>query len=584
MSLEEEGISVDNHSMTDEMNRNAFDKLVAGMDAVERSDMLEKINQSSVAVLQLMETEDQLPEKNVSLHIRYRGESAFYRFLLWFRGLLEKKDPEKIYNEDVLASMARRINRDHPGIVNHKNGLLDSVFYEHLRSLKNAAEFFKPYFNIIDDNPGDFYVFLSSFVTPELSDIITAEADPFSLSFDTEPTVDTKNKLLKNLDEILKNLDGSVKSRLYGAISSLNWLRQFTRLPYIHFTSQFTNLTGNYYTCPYRNAVNDYASFSAVFSNVMSVQNEVLEAILMFSQRKEVTKNAQDKDIERTIKEFIAKANQCFGSIQLFISNVPILKIGKIINADYDWLPGNIEGVEGWFPNFRSHWRKIIEVRWADWLRERKKKNLETYLNNDFGLSEFPALKYRPWQALWLRVPFSCELTGGFLSWFRENRYDDMIPYLNDVMMEGVFIRNENRIEYSEGINLFVQAMSQMQELIDRLAPEGEYGAQFEEFATSRIRSFQVQNQIDSMMTTTESEIRECVKKFDKGAKMMDKCLSGILSDDRDKIHDGLQNIASIKGHRNRMWRDSLRVCWETLKKAVFYLSELEPIDAATQQ
>ena len=570
--------------MTDEMNRSAFDKLVAGMDASERSDMLEKINQSSVSVIQLVETENQYPEKNISLHLRFKEESAFYKFLLWVRSLIEKKDSEKIYNEDVLASMARRINRDHPGILNHRNGLVDSVFYEHLRSLKTAADFFKPYFNIIDDNPGDFYVFLSSFVTPELADMITQEADPFSLSFDTEPSVDVKNGLLKNLDNILKNIDGAAKSNLYGAVSSLNWLRQFTRLPYIHFTSQFTNLTGNNFTCPYRNAVNDYASFAAVFSNVMPVQNEVLEAMLMFTQRKDVTKNAQDKDIERTIKEFIAKANQCLGSLQMFISNVPIIKVGKIINADYDWLPGNIEGVEGWFPNFRTHWRKIIDVRWADWLRERKKKNLETYLGNDFGLFEFPVLKYRPWQALWLRVPFSCELTGGFLSWFCENCYDEMMPCLNDVMMEGVFIRNENRVEYSEGLNLFSQSMTQMQELLDRLAPEGEYGAQFEEFATSRIRSFQVQNQIDSMMTTTESEIRDCVKKFEKGAGMMDKCLKGILSEERDKVHEGLQNFASIKGHRNRMWRDSLRSSWENLKKANFYLSELEPIDAATEQ
>ena len=570
--------------MTDEMNRSAFDKLVAGMDASERSDMLEKINQSSVSVIQLVETENQYPEKNISLHLRFKEESAFYKFLLWVRSLIEKKDSEKIYNEDVLASMARRLNRDHPGILNHRNGLVDSVFYEHLRSLKTAADFFKPYFNIIDDNPGDFYVFLSSFVTPELADMITQEADPFSLSFDTEPSVDVKNGLLKNLDNILKNIDGAAKSNLYGAVSSLNWLRQFTRLPYIHFTSQFTNLTGNNFTCPYRNAVNDYASFAAVFSNVMPVQNEVLEAMLMFTQRKDVTKNAQDKDIERTIKEFIAKANQCLGSLQMFISNVPIIKVGKIINADYDWLPGNIEGVEGWFPNFRTHWRKIIDVRWADWLRERKKKNLETYLGNDFGLFEFPVLKYRPWQALWLRVPFSCELTGGFLSWFCENCYDEMMPCLNDVMMEGVFIRNENRVEYSEGLNLFSQSMTQMQELLDRLAPEGEYGAQFEEFATSRIRSFQVQNQIDSMMTTTESEIRDCVKKFEKGAGMMDKCLTGILSEERDKVHEGLQNFASIKGHRNRMWRDSLRSSWENLKKANFYLSELEPIDAATEQ
>ena len=570
--------------MAEDINRSAFDKLVAGMDSVERSDMLEKINQSSVSVVQLVENESQKNDKNVTLHLRFKEESAFYRFLLWLRSIIEKKNPEKIYNEDVLASMARRISRDHPGIVNHKQFVLDSVFYEHLKALKSASDFFKPYFNIIDDNPGDFYVFLSSFVAPELADIINSEADPFSLSLDTEPTMDAKNKLLKNLDNILKDIDGGTKANLYGAVSSLNWLRQFTRLPYIHFTSQFTNLTNSSYTCPYRNAINDYASFAAVFSNVMSVQNEVLEAMLMFTQRKDITKNAQDKDIERAIKEFIAKANQCLGAIQMFISSVPILKVGKIINADYDWIPGNIEGVEGWFPNFRSHWRKIIDVRWGDWLRERKKKNLETYLGNDFALFEFPVLKYRPWQALWLRVPFACELTGGFLSWFSENRYEEMMPTLNEVMMEGVFIRNENRIEYSEGLNLFVQANSQMKELLDRLAPEGEYGAQFEEFATSRIRSFQVQNQIDSMMTTTESEIHDCVKKFGKGARMMDRCLAGILSDEKDKIHEGLQNISSIKGHHNRVWKDTLRNVWETLKKAVFYLSELEPIDAATAQ
>ena len=86
------------------------------------------------------------------------------------------------------------------------------------------------------------------------------------------------------------------------------------------------------------------------------------------------------------------------------------------------------------------------------------------------------------------------------------------------------------------------------------------------------------------MMTTTESEIHDCVKKFGKGARMMDRCLAGILSDEKDKIHEGLQNISSIKGHHNRVWKDTLRNVWETLKKAVFYLSELEPIDAATAQ
>ena len=545
--------------------------------------MLEKINQDSVSVVQFIETENQVPEKSLSLHLRFKEESFFYRFFLWLRGIIEKRSSEKIYNEDVIASMARRLNRDHPGIVNHRNGLLDTVFYEHLKALKSASDFFKPYFAIIDDSPGDFYVFLSSFVAPELSEKINSEADPFSLDYSAEPTNDTRAMLLKNLDNILKNIDAGSKRDMYTAVSSVNWLRQFTRLPYIHFTSQFTNLTGSNYTCPYRNAVNDYAAFAAVFTNILPVKSEVLEAMLMFSQKKDLTKNAQDKDIERTVKEFLSKTNQYFASIQSFISSVPILKTGKIINADYDWLPGNIEGVEAWFPNFRSHWRKIIDVRWGDWLRERKKKNLENYLKNDFGLSEFPVLTYRPWQALWMRVPFSCELTGGFMSWFSENAYDDMIQTLNEVMMEGVFVRNENRIEYSEGLNLFVQAVSQIRELTDRLSPEGEFGALFDEFATSRLRSFQVQNQIDSMMATTEGEIKDSVRKFSKGSRMMDKCLNGILSDEKDGVHDGLQNLGTIKGSQNRAWKDRLRKIWETLKKAQFYISELEPIDSTTE-
>lgn len=572
-----------NYIMQKDDNRTAFDRLVAGMTSEERSSMLEKINQDSVSVVQFIETENQVPEKSLSLHLRFKEESFFYRFFLWLRGIIEKRSSEKIYNEDVIASMARRLNRDHPGIVNHRNGLLDTVFYEHLKALKSASDFFKPYFAIIDDSPGDFYVFLSSFVAPELSEKINSEADPFSLDYSAEPTNDTRAMLLKNLDNILKNIDAGSKRDMYTAVSSVNWLRQFTRLPYIHFTSQFTNLTGSNYTCPYRNAVNDYAAFAAVFTNILPVKSEVLEAMLIFSQKKDLTKNAQDKDIERTVKEFLSKTNQYFASIQSFISSVPILKTGKIINADYDWLPGNIEGVEAWFPNFRSHWRKIIDVRWGDWLRERKKKNLENYLKNDFGLSEFPVLTYRPWQALWMRVPFSCELTGGFMSWFSENAYDDMIQTLNEVMMEGVFVRNENRIEYSEGLNLFVQSVSQIRELTDRLAPEGEFGALFDEFATSRLRSFQVQNQIDSMMATTEGEIKDSVRKFSKGSRMMDKCLNGILSDEKDGVHDGLQNLGTIKGSQNRAWKDRLRKIWETLKKAQFYISELEPIDSTTE-
>lgn len=564
--------------------KSSFDKLVAGLSTDERTTMLRNINKNASPSVLLDESGNKVQEKNISLHIKFKGESVFYRFILWLRGIIEKKDPEKIYNDDVLTALARRVNREHPGILDYRNQNLDSVFYERLKMLKESADFFKPYFAFIEDNPGDFYVFLSSFVAPELADKINSEADPFILSFDSNDDPATKNDLLKKLDNILKNIDGGEKSSLYSSVSALNWLKLFTRLPYLHFISQFTNIVGAAYTCPYRNACTDFDAFAAVFTNVQSVQNEVLEAMFLFSQKKDLSKTAQQKDIEKGINEFLSASKRHFLDIQAFITGVPILKLGKIINNDYDWTSGNIEGVEAWFPSFRSHWRKIFEVRWTQWLRERKKNMLSNNLMLDFGLSEFPTMKFRPWQDLWLRVPFACELTGGFLSWFEEEVYDDVITPLNEVMMEGIFIRSENREEYSEGLNLFVQANSSIGELLNRLSPAGEYGQLFDDFATNKIRSFQVQNQIDSMMATTESAIREAGKKFEKGCKMMEYVMRGIFDDEKDALHDGLSNLTMIKGHQNRMWRDKIAKVREKIKKASFYIKELTPIDSAATE
>lgn len=564
--------------------KSSFDKLVAGLSSDERNAMLNNINRNASPSVQFSEEENRVPEKNITLRIKLRGESVFYRFILWIRGIIEKKNPEKIYNDDVLNALARRINREHPGILEYRNHNLDSVFYERLKMLKESADFFKPYFAFMEDNPGDFYVFLSSFVAPELAEKINSEADPFTLGFDSSDDTSIKNDLLKKLDSILKNIDGSEKSSLYSAVSSLNWLKLFTRLPYLHFISQFTNIVGSSFTCPYKNASNDFDAFAAVFTNVMSVQNEVLEAMFLFSQKKDLSKTAQQKDIEKGINEFLSVAKRHLIDIESFITGVPILKLGKIINNDYDWTPGNIEGVEAWFPSFRSHWRKILDVRWSQWLRERKKNLLSNNLMLDFGLTEFPVMKFRPWQELWLRVPFSCELTGGFLSWFEEEVYADVITPLNEVMMEGIFIRNENREEYSEGLNLFVQANTSIGELLNRLSPVGEYGQLFDDFSTNKIRSFQVQNQIDSMMATTESEIREAGKKFEKGCKMMEYVMRGIFDEQKDSIHEGLSNLNMIKGHQNRMWRDKIAKVREKIQKAAFYISELSPIDGASAE
>ena len=97
--------------MIPDKNRNAFDNLVAGLSAQDRMDMLQRLNASGSNSVNLVETDDEIPEKNVSLHIKFQSLSFFYKFILWFRAMFQGKSSERIFNDDMLAELARKINR-----------------------------------------------------------------------------------------------------------------------------------------------------------------------------------------------------------------------------------------------------------------------------------------------------------------------------------------------------------------------------------------------------------------------------------------------------------------------------------------
>ena len=568
--------------MHEDGKRDAFDKLVAGLNTEDRNIMLSKLNANKTQTVKFVNTEVYEQKEDTRLSLRLKNESVFYKFLLWLRSLFSKEKIEELYSEDLIAKIAKSVDREFPHLIHHQQNVLDSIFYERLKALKDCADFFKPYFALIEDSLGDFYVFLSSFVTPQIADEINSKADPFTLPFSKVPSNEVKKDLVIKMDKVLKDMAPTTKNSLYTAISSTNWLMQFTKLPFLHFLSQFTNISGDAYTCPYSNARNDFIHFAKVFTNVLTVENNVLEAIFLFSQRKNITDNAQEKDIDKAVNEFLSKTNMHFSTIQMFISGIPIVKLGKIINRDVTWSPENMEGAEAWFPSFRNQWHKIIDIRWNDWQRERKKSMLSDDLKNDFMLDGFPVMQYKPWELLWTRVPFSCELTGGFLSWFALEKFPKIIPDLNTLMMEGVFVNNENRNEYSEALSEFIACNNQMQDLLHRLSEEGEYGQKFIEFSESKVRSFQTQNQIDSMMSTTESEIRDVLKRFCKTCRTIELIFHGIFDDEKDGVHETLQNYSTIKGSHNRQYRENLGKIRKILKSATFYIAELEPIDNAT--
>lgn len=565
--------------MNDDQHRGSFDELVAGISSDERKYLLAKINQNREHSFPLVQPAREETD-GFTLDIKLNSESFLYKLFLWIRSLISKKHKLEIYNDDLIRTLARKINKNHPGIVDMQNGLILSLFYEKLKELKNAADFFKPYFNIFNENPGKFYVFMSTFIAPEIASSINAEADPYSVPFEKEGTKEVRSSLLKKLEGILKDIPQKSRAVMYDAVKSLNWLKRFSELPYTHFLAQFTAIVSENYTCPFTNAQTDFNALANVLSDARSIPNEALEALFLFPQRKGGATVELDQDTEKSMREFLSKSAAGISMVQMFISTVPFFALGKVIFSDYDWQIETFGGAEDWFVKFKEEWKIVFDERWESWLRDRKKSQLADVLMEKFGILSFPELPYRPWTNLWGGVPFRCEMTGGFLYWFATVKYEEVMGVLNVLVLEGVFLNNDNRAEFSEAMNKFAEINHQVQLFGESLNEKGSVGSVFAKLIADHVRTLKGQNMVNSIILNAETSIRGWESSFCDCCRTIEKVLAGILDDEKtDKKYESIQNLMTIKGRENRAYRDNLQAEREVLLESRRILAEIEPLD-----
>lgn len=565
--------------MNDDQHRGSFDELVAGISSDERKYLLAKINQNREHSFPLVQPAREETD-GFTLDIKLNSESFLYKLFLWIRSLISKKHKLEIYNDDLIRTLARKINKNHPGIVDMQNGLILSLFYEKLKELKNAADFFKPYFNIFNENPGKFYVFMSTFIAPEIASSINAEADPYSVPFEKEGTKEVRSSLLKKMEGILKDIPQKSRAVMYDAVKSLNWLKRFSELPYTHFLAQFTAIVSENYTCPFTNAQTDFNALANVLSDARSIPNEALEALFLFPQRKGGATVELDQDTEKSMREFLSKSAAGISMVQMFISTVPFFALGKVIFSDYDWQIETFGGAEDWFVKFKEEWKIVFDERWESWLRDRKKSQLADVLMEKFGILSFPELPYRPWANLWGGVPFRCEMTGGFLYWFATVKYEEVMGVLNVLVLEGVFLNNDNRAEFSEAMNKFAEINHQVQLFGESLNEKGSVGSVFAKLIADHVRTLKGQNVVNSMILNAETSIRGWESSFCDCCRTIEKVLAGILDDEKtDKKYESIQNLMTIKGRENRAYRDNLQAEREVLLESRRILAEIEPLD-----
>lgn len=567
--------------MSEEKKTGTFDRLVSSISDAERKTLLEKMHSlSGDPETQTLDSDDaEDPDNVVSLEDKLKAESFFYRFFLWLRSVFSNSTKEELYNQDQVASLYKQIDHSFPGLVDYKDGYLLSVFYQKLSELKKAIEFFRPYLDLAYENLGTFYVFLGSLICPEVTSEMDTQVDPYQLPLTREVTGELRSSFLRKIEEILKNIPSHRRSYMYSCVTTIEWFYQLLKLPFDRFLNSFSQGGIDSYSCKFEIVSNEITTFARILCNGGLVPEEVLTSLYLYSSNKIVPSDSEAKDDDGRMKEFMDKATANISMIHMFIKTVPLKQIARIAFNNVQWQPLNFSGAEDWFVKYKEQWKKLFEEKWNLWLRDKKKEAIHAQLENMFGIDDFPLLPNRPWSLMWEGIPFHFEYTTGFIYWFMDKKYNEVIQPLKLLLLEGAFINKDNRQEFANTLNDLGEIYQEALRLCDDLSAQGQIGLVFDKIAANHLRTLQAQSKIESTMLNVESTAQAMKNSFCDDCRSIKRIVDGALGNKQDTRYDGVSNITTIKGAGNERFQTSLMDSRDIFVAALDTLKELEPID-----
>ena len=551
----------------------SFERLAMSISSQERLELLSKMqNASSPEKEQIQEKEQTFTIEDSDLNLKIKSESFLLR--LWFKikSIFASCSVDFLYNKYLLGLLAKEVEQETAGMLDSHSMSLQNQFYEELKTLNDVSQYFKMGIAIYEENPGSFFTFMGSLIFTELEGRLEESANPYIYPSDQDIPTDLRSTLLHHMDEILQSLPTDQKGHMYQCVQSLDWLKQFCRLPFEKVLSKFKPNTKGTRSCQLDSIQNELATIAKVMNSSRKVYTEVLEALFLSTYQSQHLKDSQSLDkssadstnldpekLDTECAAFVNKSLEEVSKIRSFLNTVPIIKITQLAQGSATWHCEKIEGMEDWFVKFKGQWRKAFDKKWDNWLKDREKQQTIAKIKEMFKSEEVPLIANRPWANCWGGIPFPKEYQLGFIFNFYQKIYTEYIKTLKTIMMEGEFLNRENLNEFTDSYNALNRIDQNLTNLNKELAPKGNYGTVFESASTTQARTIQNYAKITTMISSIENECETMIAQFKTAGHTIVRVLNGLLSPNKATRYDTLANINSIQGGLNEKFKAGIQ-------------------------
>ncbi|MDR1932567.1 MAG: DUF5312 domain-containing protein [Spirochaetales bacterium] len=588
------------------MEESVFDKLVHDISHDERKNLLEQIGQNAAVSGEPL-AEEYSGGEAVDLEDVYRKLDIFSRIIVFFKMLFSGRRRDEVLEHELLANIARDIQKKSSGIMNFSQRTFLPAFCEEVRMLRdNVQPFVPPLTEASGRNKGDFIAFLAGLYMEDIQNRLIRETDPYyqvaarkgQAVFTPEqwedrenmdvppsselPDGDVKRMMEGALEDLMEIIPADSRTFLYQDMKVLYHLVTLSRYPFDKLISAFASgPAGTPAACPMSRLKDQVMKLAEIMWNMRTPPSAFLLRTLFLFYGGDKSREALEKEVVRQI----SAAGRALQSIREINKRVPWLLIARYVSQNLNYQCAVSGGAEDWFVLLKLFWKNRIDALYKDFSAQRKEKELRREIRSLFDpLAVLPVANYRfSVDEKMLEGAFSLSLS--LVKTFLLSVFPgDMNRYLKTLLIDGVFYKEDNRKEFTDGYNAVQKAAGILEKFEARLAPKGDVAeavaANLKEYAPALIK----RRKIQGILRETGLDAEYLLQTVQGGFVSLARVVNGILYGEVGGKYDTLSNLGDLGGRANAEFRKGLDESLRKINAANTLLQKLILIEKGWQE
>jgi hypothetical protein len=559
-----------------------FNRLVSELSLDERNNLLDKLNsQTSMARDLLYLSDNTAPAMDIEEE--YKQLPWYYRVWYFILSFFRQRPPKQLFSDQMVSKLGRVIDAQVPGLYDYHNDLLLPEFHRELVDLKEGSRFFYTALDSsVNRDRGAFYAFLASLEMGEVHQRLITETDPDYI-VDRQKDIsesELRQAAFRAMEDAIAAITEEERTAMYYDVRLLNCLKELSAFLFDRVILAFAvDSAYSGAVCSARVVKDQLLNLNHIlFSLKETPPMTLLESLFVFILQEHT--GEPGFQINTEMRNLLTKAEKAVAAIRDFNRHVPLTLILRCVFRNLSLDPKAIGGGEDWFVVYREYWKRHVELRYAEYMRERRHRELNNSFKYFLKGTNLKILGNVVSESNPNGLPVGRAFSLAFLLTFYSVVFmGDINKVIRIILLDGEFYKRENRTEFTESYNELIKLEDTIKKFEENISPSGDLGKRFvqarNDMSSLPVKRRKVQMVVEEASAEADRIVERCRGAFHS----LINILNGIIKPDSAGKYDTLANLSALSG-KGTTFVNGIAESIQKFQKALQLLDDIDAMEA----